>query len=144
MVPHRIVSAVVLPLPVLACKAASNAARVAVVLPQITNALEHVESCLQYMSLLRQPNIFKFCAIPQVRTAFCYGQGEPLFVVGGMDVLFLLAGVLCCKGGRLPAPAECGPHCRPWLAVCVSRLKHTAMHVPAMLPVPALWQAHVH
>lgn len=32
---------------------------------QITNALGHVESCLQYMSLLSQPNIFKFCAIPQ-------------------------------------------------------------------------------
>lgn len=69
--PHRIVPAVVLPLPVVACKAASNAARVAVLLPQITNALGHVESCLQYMSLLHQPNIFKFCAIPQVSTAVC-------------------------------------------------------------------------
>lgn len=69
--PHRIAPAEASSLPGLACKAASNAARAAVLLPQITNALGHVESCLQYMSLLRQPNIFKFCTIPQVSTAVC-------------------------------------------------------------------------
>lgn len=32
----------------------------------VTNALIHVEDCLQYMSALRDPAIFRFCAIPQV------------------------------------------------------------------------------
>lgn len=32
----------------------------------VTNALSHVEDCLTYMSALRDPSIFRFCAIPQV------------------------------------------------------------------------------
>lgn len=32
----------------------------------VTNALIHVEDCLKYMAALRDPAIFKFCAIPQV------------------------------------------------------------------------------
>ncbi|KAK4378302.1 hypothetical protein RND71_000164 [Anisodus tanguticus] len=32
----------------------------------ITNSLSHVEDCLTYMSNLRDPPIFRFCAIPQV------------------------------------------------------------------------------
>ena len=32
----------------------------------VTNALMHAEDCLKYMSALRDPAIFKFCAIPQV------------------------------------------------------------------------------
>nr|DAD46930.1 TPA_asm: hypothetical protein HUJ06_016867 [Nelumbo nucifera] len=32
----------------------------------ITNALLHVEDCLKYMSALRDPAVFRFCAIPQV------------------------------------------------------------------------------
>lgn len=32
----------------------------------VTNALLHVEDCLQYMSALKDPAIFRFCAIPQV------------------------------------------------------------------------------
>lgn len=32
----------------------------------VTNALIHMEDCLKYMSALRDPAIFKFCAIPQV------------------------------------------------------------------------------
>ncbi|CAK9142071.1 unnamed protein product [Ilex paraguariensis] len=31
----------------------------------VTNALFHVEDCLTYMSSLRDPAIFRFCAIPQ-------------------------------------------------------------------------------
>ncbi|KAL7002644.1 squalene synthetase-like protein, partial [Sarracenia purpurea var. burkii] len=31
----------------------------------VTNALIHVEDCLKYMSALRDPAIFRFCAIPQ-------------------------------------------------------------------------------
>jgi uncharacterized membrane protein len=38
---------------------------------QITDALGHVESCLEYMSRLRQPNVFRFCAIPQVCVVWC-------------------------------------------------------------------------
>lgn len=32
----------------------------------IANALGHVDECLEYMSRLRDPSIFAFCAIPQV------------------------------------------------------------------------------
>ena len=32
----------------------------------VTNALNHVEDCLKYMSNLRDLSIFRFCAIPQV------------------------------------------------------------------------------
>lgn len=32
----------------------------------ITDALSHVDECLDYMSKLRDPSIFAFCAIPQV------------------------------------------------------------------------------
>lgn len=32
----------------------------------VTNALIHVEDCLIYMAALRDPAIFRFCAIPQV------------------------------------------------------------------------------
>lgn len=32
----------------------------------ITNALIHIEDCLKYLSGIRDPAIFKFCAIPQV------------------------------------------------------------------------------
>lgn len=37
----------------------------------ITNALIHAEDCLKYMSALRDPAIFRFCAIPQV-LFFCF------------------------------------------------------------------------
>ena len=33
----------------------------------VTNSLIHVDDCLKYMSALREPGIFRFCAIPQVR-----------------------------------------------------------------------------
>ena len=33
----------------------------------VTNALTHIEDCLKYMAALRDPSIFRFCAIPQVR-----------------------------------------------------------------------------
>jgi hypothetical protein len=32
----------------------------------VTNALIHVEDCLQYMAPLKDQAIFRFCAIPQV------------------------------------------------------------------------------
>lgn len=37
----------------------------------VTNALIHVEDCLKYMSALRDPAIFRFCAIPQVEMFLC-------------------------------------------------------------------------
>ncbi|XP_073313995.1 squalene synthase-like [Primulina huaijiensis] len=44
----------------------------------VTNALSHVEDCLKYMSALRDPAIFRFCAIPQVMAigtlALCYNN----------------------------------------------------------------------
>lgn len=44
----------------------------------VTNALLHVEDCLKYMSALRSPNIFRFCAIPQIMAigtlALCYNN----------------------------------------------------------------------
>ncbi|KAL8540171.1 hypothetical protein ACS0TY_001664 [Phlomoides rotata] len=42
----------------------------------VTNSLTHAEDCLKYMSALRDPAIFRFCAIPQVMAigtlALCY------------------------------------------------------------------------
>lgn len=32
----------------------------------VTNALSHIEDCLTFLSTLRDPAIFRFCAIPQV------------------------------------------------------------------------------
>jgi len=32
----------------------------------VTNALNHATDCLEYLELLRDPSVFKFCAIPQV------------------------------------------------------------------------------
>nr|CAJ58418.1 squalene synthase [Panax quinquefolius] len=44
----------------------------------VTNALLHVEDCLKYMSDLRDPAIFRFCAIPQIVSigtlALCYNN----------------------------------------------------------------------
>ncbi|GKV24120.1 hypothetical protein SLEP1_g33771 [Rubroshorea leprosula] len=46
----------------------------------VTNALIHVEDCLKYMSALRDPAIFRFCAIPQIMAigtlALCYNNIE--------------------------------------------------------------------
>ncbi|XP_050366901.1 squalene synthase 2 [Argentina anserina] len=46
----------------------------------VTNALIHMEDCLKYMSNLRDPAIFKFCAIPQIMAigtlALCYNNIE--------------------------------------------------------------------
>lgn len=32
------------------------------------NAMELIPECLEYLSLLREPSVFAFCAIPQVGT----------------------------------------------------------------------------
>ncbi|XAR59105.1 Squalene synthase [Bertholletia excelsa] len=46
----------------------------------VTNALIHAEDCLTYMSALRDPAIFRFCAIPQIMAigtlALCYNNVE--------------------------------------------------------------------
>ncbi|GMJ05622.1 squalene synthase 1 [Hibiscus trionum] len=46
----------------------------------VTNALLHVDDCLKYMSMLRDPSIFRFCAIPQIMAigtlALCYNNIE--------------------------------------------------------------------
>ncbi|XWS54979.1 hypothetical protein CRYUN_Cryun10bG0135900 [Craigia yunnanensis] len=46
----------------------------------VTNALIHVDDCLKYMSALRDPAIFRFCAIPQIMAigtlALCYNNIE--------------------------------------------------------------------
>ena len=34
----------------------------------VTDALRHAPHCLQYMAKLRNPDIFRFCAIPQVQS----------------------------------------------------------------------------
>lgn len=43
-----------------------------------TNALLHAEDCLKYMSTLRDPSIFCFCAIPRIIAirilALCYNN----------------------------------------------------------------------
>ncbi|XP_028788216.1 squalene synthase 1-like [Neltuma alba] len=44
----------------------------------VTNALVHVPHCLKYLSALRDPAIFRFCAVPQVvaigTLALCYNN----------------------------------------------------------------------
>nr|KAJ0194583.1 hypothetical protein LSAT_V11C800441060 [Lactuca sativa] len=44
----------------------------------ITNALIHIEDCLKYLSGIRDPAIFKFCAIPQIMAigtlTLCYNN----------------------------------------------------------------------
>lgn len=44
----------------------------------ITDALGHACSCLEYMSRLRQPEVFRFCAIPQIMAiatlSLCYNN----------------------------------------------------------------------
>ncbi|KAJ0262767.1 Squalene synthase 1 [Hirschfeldia incana] len=44
----------------------------------VTNALTHIEDCLRYMAALRDPSIFRFCAIPQIMAigtlALCYNN----------------------------------------------------------------------
>uniref|UniRef100_M0ZV23 Squalene synthase n=1 Tax=Solanum tuberosum TaxID=4113 RepID=M0ZV23_SOLTU len=46
----------------------------------VTNSLSHVEDCLTFLSTLRDPAIFRFCAIPQVMAigtlAKCYNNIE--------------------------------------------------------------------
>nr|AKR76253.1 squalene synthase [Betula platyphylla] len=46
----------------------------------VTNALIHAEDCLKYMSALRDPTIFRFCAIPQIMAIgtleLCYNNIE--------------------------------------------------------------------
>ncbi|KAE9448284.1 hypothetical protein C3L33_19832, partial [Rhododendron williamsianum] len=46
----------------------------------VTNALIHMEDCLIYMAALRDPSIFRFCAIPQIMAigtlALCYNNVE--------------------------------------------------------------------
>ncbi|KAL7118685.1 hypothetical protein ACP275_02G017900 [Erythranthe tilingii] len=46
----------------------------------VTNALVHIEDCMKYMSDLRDPAIFRFCAIPQIMAigtlALCYNNIE--------------------------------------------------------------------
>nr|ABA29019.1 squalene synthase [Panax notoginseng]AGS79226.1 squalene synthase [Panax notoginseng] len=46
----------------------------------VTNALVHAEDCLKYMSDLRDPAIFRFCAIPQIMAigtlALCFNNTQ--------------------------------------------------------------------
>lgn len=47
--------------------------------PQVTNALQHLPHCLKYMRGLRDRDVFRFCAIPQIMAmgtlALCYNNG---------------------------------------------------------------------
>jgi len=46
----------------------------------ITNAMQHIPDCLQYMDELKDPNVFNFCAIPQIMSistlALCYNNHD--------------------------------------------------------------------
>ncbi|KAK8955248.1 hypothetical protein KSP40_PGU014413 [Platanthera guangdongensis] len=46
----------------------------------VTDALAHVQDCLEYLSDLKDPAIFRFCAIPQIMAigtlALCYNNAE--------------------------------------------------------------------
>ncbi|XP_010437579.1 PREDICTED: squalene synthase 1 isoform X1 [Camelina sativa] len=49
----------------------------------VTNALMHIEDCLKYMAALRDPSIFRFCAIPQV------GEGNIIILIMAIGTLAL-------------------------------------------------------
>jgi len=36
----------------------------------VTDACKHIVDCLDYLKMLKDPTVFKFCAIPQVRNPF--------------------------------------------------------------------------
>ncbi|CAN1255977.1 Squalene synthase 2, partial [Linum perenne] len=46
----------------------------------VTNALIHMDDCVKYLSNLKDPSIFRFCAIPQIMAigtlAMCYNNVE--------------------------------------------------------------------
>ena len=46
----------------------------------ICNAAQHAPRCLEYMQQLRNPQVFSFCAIPQIMAiatlALCYNNGD--------------------------------------------------------------------
>jgi farnesyl-diphosphate farnesyltransferase len=46
----------------------------------VCNALEHAPHCLEYMKRLQNPQVFSFCAIPQIMAiatlAMCYNNGQ--------------------------------------------------------------------
>lgn len=48
----------------------------------VTNALEHVPACVDYLDRLSEPSVFTFCAIPQTMAiatlALCYNNGAVL------------------------------------------------------------------
>ena len=51
----------------------------------VTNALMHAEDCLKYMAALRDPPIFRFCAIPQV--LFFYLITSDITVIKFMPII---------------------------------------------------------
>jgi phytoene/squalene synthetase len=46
---------------------------------QVCNALHHLPHCIKYMQDLRDRDVFRFCAIPQIMAigtlALCYNNG---------------------------------------------------------------------
>lgn len=46
----------------------------------VANALQHAPHCIQYMAELQDPQVFSFCAIPQIMAlstlALCYNNGK--------------------------------------------------------------------
>jgi len=46
----------------------------------ITNAMQHIPNCLEYMSRLKDPSVFNFCAIPQIMAiatlSLCYANHD--------------------------------------------------------------------
>lgn len=118
----------------------------------VTNALGHAESCLEYMSRLQQPNIFRFCAIPQIMAiatlSLCYNnhnvftgvvkmrRGEVAKVMYHMQdfadtcVLFRnYAAVIAAKAKRAegdPSQQRTLDTCRKLIAACDKRLQAEA------------------
>lgn len=45
----------------------------------MTDALRHVPHCVAFLQQLRDPDVFRFCAIPQIMAAgtlsLCYNNG---------------------------------------------------------------------
>lgn len=96
----------------------------------VTNALMHAEDCLKYMSALRDPPIFRFCAIPQV--LFFYLISSDLTVIQFVslmscsDILSFISMFLCLK--YCLHILLCFSRAESWAALCSVQIKYEKIH----------------
>jgi hypothetical protein len=91
---------------------------------QVSNALHHLPHCIKYMKGLRDRDVFRFCAIPQIMAigtlALCYNNGQ---VFEGERCGLLLSHMLCRLLTCMTTPLWCIMH--QWRAQ--QRVPHDAL-----------------